>query len=697
MFATLSAKTLLRSVVAAVALIAVGLLTEDAWNALTALSRAERILRVVDVSGPVFTTLINQRTDRSTTMRTWTAAEPITAANRAYLSKLREGEMPALRATLEKLEGLAFTGREQLLPALQRHEQTLLRLQGEYWDGVAKPKSARRAGLAEEYNAEGLAMQATLETVAGNLISGIKLADPAIDQLLQIKQLAWAVRNNGGEGSLLISQGLTAGKLPPEARQRYHRFNGAAQASWEAIEDQLRGMPVSASFQSALAAAKKEFFAPDYAATRERLLTALIDGGKPEMTADEWSPYTVPKLGAMLAVAEVALAEARDRAMATRADAGMAVVLFLVLLAGTGTIAALGLLAISRRVILPLQMLRDAMSRLAAGDLSASVDLGARGDEIGVLAGTFATFRQSLAEKAAADEAQRGVQARTEARQHVIAQHIAGFEAEVGTALAELGGASRSMNQASDEMAGIAERGGAQIRAAATAADDASSNVSGIAAATEELSASIAEITRQVSHAAQITRRAVDETRQTDDTVRGLAESAARIGEVVKLISDIAGQTNLLALNATIEAARAGDAGKGFAVVASEVKSLATQTAKATEEIASQISAVRSVTEAAVTAIKQIGTTIGEVSTVATAIAAGVEEQGASTQEIARNTQEAARRTRDMTQTIATVAEGAATTQTNTSAVRSAADSVGTSADRLRLRVDQFLDGIRAA
>ena len=302
-----------------------------------------------------------------------------------------------------------------------------------------------------------------------------------------------------------------------------------------------------------------------------------------------------------------------------------------------------------------------------------------------------------MAGKAAAEAAQHAVHARSAARRLEVEHRLAAFETEVGTALTALGDASRTMTHASAGMADTARHGTLHIEEATTAADDASSHVSGIAAATEQLSASICEITRQVSHAARITDRAVEETRQTDDTVRGLAESAARIGEVVKLISDIAGQTNLLALNATIEAARAGDAGKGFAVVASEVKSLATQTAKATEEIATQISAVRTVTAAAVTAIKQIGTTIDEVSRVATAIAAGVEQQGASTQEIARNTQEAARRTMDVTMTIASVTQAAASAETNATAVRTAALAVGTGAAQLRSRVSQFLGDIRAA
>ncbi|MEI9984892.1 MAG: methyl-accepting chemotaxis protein [Aliidongia sp.] len=198
-----------------------------------------------------------------------------------------------------------------------------------------------------------------------------------------------------------------------------------------------------------------------------------------------------------------------------------------------------------------------------------------------------------------------------------------------------------------------------QVRAVAAASEEASSNVQTVAAASEELSASIGEISRQVTHAASIAERAVEETRRTDNTVRGLTETAGRIGEVVKLISNIAGQTNLLALNATIEAARAGEAGKGFAVVASEVKSLANQTAKATEEISAQIAAVQKVTQEAVDAIRSIGGTIGEVSEVATGIASAVEEQGAATQEITRNTQEAARRTREVSETVAGVTDGA--------------------------------------
>jgi methyl-accepting chemotaxis protein len=253
------------------------------------------------------------------------------------------------------------------------------------------------------------------------------------------------------------------------------------------------------------------------------------------------------------------------------------------------------------------------------------------------------------------------------------------------------------MRGASDEMAAVSGRTSQGVQTVAAAANETSDSVTSIAAATEQLSGSINEISRHVGHAASIASRAVEETRTTDTTVRGLAESASKIGEVVRLINDIAGRTNLLALNATIEAARAGDAGKGFAVVASEVKSLATQTAKATEEIARQITDVQSVTDETVQAIRRIATTIDEVNDITTSIAAGVEQQGASTQEIARNVQQAAQRTREMSDTIAAVSRDAQVTDATVRDVKSAAAEVAGGTDTLRQRVDAFLEGIRAA
>jgi methyl-accepting chemotaxis protein len=408
-------------------------------------------------------------------------------------------------------------------------------------------------------------------------------------------------------------------------------------------------------------------------------------------------PYTVSRLGAMLDVAESALDTAHDHAATSRDAAALRLALMSALLLVAILLSGAGMMAVSRRVIRPLHVLRDAMLKLAGGDLSVEAPFTDRKDEIGALAGALAVFRRQATDKATIEQDQQRQNTLAAERQRAVEAHIGSFDAQVRNALDALNSASAQMTQASGEMEVISARSNDHARAATVATQDASSNVAGIAAASEELSASIAEINRQVAHATHITGRAVAETRQTDDTVRGLADSAARIGDVVKLIGDIAAQTNLLALNATIEAARAGEAGKGFAVVASEVKSLAKQTAKATGEIASQISAVRDVTGAAVKAIKQIGATIEEVSSVAASIAAAVEQQGASTQEIARNAQAAAGRTQDASQTVMRMSEAADAAGATAQAVKSAAAALGTEAGHLRGQVDNFLSRIRAA
>jgi methyl-accepting chemotaxis protein len=230
--------------------------------------------------------------------------------------------------------------------------------------------------------------------------------------------------------------------------------------------------------------------------------------------------------------------------------------------------------------------------------------------------------------------------------------------------------------------------------AVAAAAEQASTNVQTVASAAEELSSSIAEISRQVSESARIAGQATDQARDTNAKINGLADAAQRIGDVVKLINDIAGQTNLLALNATIEAARAGEAGKGFAVVASEVKSLATQTARATEEIGAKIAEMQSATGQSVGAIGTITQTIGRINEIATTIAAAVEEQGAATKEIARNVQQASAGTAEVTTNITAIVKAAQ--ETNSAAVvTSSAGEVSTQAQGLRSEVERFFERIK--
>jgi methyl-accepting chemotaxis protein len=363
-------------------------------------------------------------------------------------------------------------------------------------------------------------------------------------------------------------------------------------------------------------------------------------------------------------------------------------------------IVSAGLIAwlyVGRRVVGRVTALEAAMRRVADGELDATLP-AASGDEIGAMASALVVFRDNaVAIKEANARALREQAEASEARRRERARIANEFEAQVRSVVETVSAAAAELQANAQVMTATADDASRQTATAAGLSEETSSTVTTIATAAEELSQSIAEITRQVAESTKIAGQAVDEAQRTNGTVRGLAEAAQKIGEVVTLIQAIAGQTNLLALNATIEAARAGEAGKGFAVVASEVKSLAAQTAKATDEIAAQITAIQSATESSVAAISGIDSTITRVSEIANSIAAAVEEQGAATQGIARNVNDAARGTGDMSANIAGVARAAGETGAAASQVLDAAQQLSGEADRLRGAIDRFLGEIRAA
>jgi len=269
------------------------------------------------------------------------------------------------------------------------------------------------------------------------------------------------------------------------------------------------------------------------------------------------------------------------------------------------------------------------------------------------------------------------------------------FESNVKTVVESVASASTEMEMSARSLSFTAEQTSGQSTAVAAASEEASTNVQTVAAAAEQLAQSVEEVGRQVQQSSNIARNAVEEAQRTNEEVEGLATAAEKIGEVVGLINDIASQTNLLALNATIEAARAGEAGKGFAVVATEVKSLADQTATATDEISSQIGAIQSATEHAVNAIKGISGTINELSEISAAIASAVEEQSAATREIAQSVEQAAAGTADVSQNIAGVTNGAQQTGEAASQVLEAASELSKQAEALRTQVDGFLVEVR--
>ncbi|MGF3025845.1 methyl-accepting chemotaxis protein [Methylobacterium aquaticum] len=358
--------------------------------------------------------------------------------------------------------------------------------------------------------------------------------------------------------------------------------------------------------------------------------------------------------------------------------------------------AALALL-IGRGITRPIDQLSGAMRALAGGDLDTAVPAQGRRDEIGAMAGTVRVFREALVAK---DEADRTAAAEAAAKAERAARLEAvtrAFEANVVAMTETLGEAAAGMEATARTMTQAAETTNGCSAEVAGAAEQTLANVQMVAAASEELSVSIGGIAAQVAQSSDIARDAVDQARRTDETVRRLVKSADQIGDIVALISSIAGQTNLLALNATIEAARAGEAGRGFAVVAAEVKELANQTSRATAEIAQQIGHIQETTGGVVQAIQDISGVIERMSEIAEGVAGAVDQQGTATQEIARNVQHAAQGTQAVTTGIVAVQREAGSTGAAAAEVLGAADRLGRYAGELEREVAVFLEGVKAA
>lgn len=346
----------------------------------------------------------------------------------------------------------------------------------------------------------------------------------------------------------------------------------------------------------------------------------------------------------------------------------------------------------------PIRRIGVVLLALAQGDKSVEVPYSTRGDEVGDAARAAKTFKENLIRIEQMEAAQKDAEAAAAAARKATMLKLADeFQAAIGGIVNTVSSASAQLESAAGTLTTTADNTQELSSMVAAASEEASANVGAVASATEEMSASVLEIGRQVQDSSRIAAEAVRQAENTDARITELSQAASRIGDVVKLITAIAEQTNLLALNATIEAARAGDAGRGFAVVASEVKALAAQTAKATDEITTQIAGMQVATHESVSAIKEIGATIARISDIAQTVAATLEEQGAATMEIARNVGEAAKGTAEVASKITDVSHGASATGAASGQVLSSARSLSSESGLLKAEVGKFLDTVRAA
>ena len=366
---------------------------------------------------------------------------------------------------------------------------------------------------------------------------------------------------------------------------------------------------------------------------------------------------------------------------------GMLVVLMLI-----GS-ALFSVLTIAR----PIRRIGEVLLELANGNKAVEIPFTERGDEVGDNARAARTFKDNLIRIERMEAEQKDLQAAAAAQRKAEMIKLAdAFQAAVGGIVDTVSSASSQLEAAAGTLSGTAEETQQLSGMVASASEEASANVGAVASAAEEMSASVTEISRQVHDSSRIAGEAVKQAERTDVRINELLQAAGRIGDVVKLITAIAEQTNLLALNATIEAARAGESGRGFAVVASEVKALAAQTAKATDEIGTQITGMQAATQDSVGAIKEIGATITHIADIATTIAATVEEQGAATAEIARNVSEAAKGTAEVAEKITQVNRGASATGSASAQVLASARLLSKESGNLKTEVENFLSPARA-
>jgi methyl-accepting chemotaxis protein len=533
------------------------------------------------------------------------------------------------------------------------------------------------------------------------MVSGMKRIDDSYSDLIdrEAHGAVWAARGN----STLIDLGSTALRIlgatdAPEAidqikslaplqQQFNERFGQVRQAVDDpAVLAKLR--QVETGFAEAHGVAEeigKLIVAGESAAAQvmmDQKFKPVIDHARPEMRA----------------VVETLVSTMEARSGATSAHADTIRVTAMAILAGAIVISVLlGLWIAMTGMVRPVSRLNLAMGGLARGDWSIEVPGTARRDELGAMARTVEVFKTN----GIAAETQRAEQDAEQQRQIDrgvrIETRVAAFEAVIAGVVNTVSSASTELESTAQAMASTAEETTRQSSTVAAASEQATENVQMVAAATEELSASVREIGQQVTNSSSMIREAVQQADRSNEQVRGLTTAAEKIGDVVKIISDIAGQTNLLALNATIEAARAGDAGKGFAVVASEVKALANQTARATEDIRVQIDAIQHASRSSAQSIQDIAATISRVNEAATMIASAVEQQGAATQEIARNVAQAAQGTQDVSGTIGGVSQAAQETGAAAAQVLASAGELSRNGEALSAQVQAFLAEVRAA
>jgi methyl-accepting chemotaxis protein len=636
--------------------------------------------------------------ERVDTNNALSANEPAGPATLASITQHRDLLKRNFESALPTIERLQFPGKELLVSNLNAAQQKADLYRHRADEAIRLPLAQRDDALRRDFiPVLSKSADAALDLWFAALYSTSK-DDAVLARLAPIKEIGWRMRDLGGRERSQVAAAIVAGTaISPERIAEIGQLRARVDVLWEQLRHQTEEFEVSPAVKQAVEVARDLYFG-QFRSLADEMRRIGDTGGKYPLNADIFVSKTTPLLASLLEVLYAASSASEDHAAEVQQRSARNFIIAMALLVLGVLLIGVCVFVVLARVTRPLSALSKAVERLAANDTSVAIPVSNRSDEIGLLGLALNRFKESLIESSRLREEQAALeQGQVTERRQMLNGLADEFVATLGGVVETVSTSAQHLESTAGTLADTAESTQKLSAEVANASELASRNVTSVANAAEELTSSVREIARQVRHSSDITRQAVDQAASADARINELSTAAARIGDVVKLISAIADQTNLLALNATIEAARAGEAGRGFAVVAQEVKLLAGQTSKATEDIAAQITGMQSITAGSVAAIEQVSATIVHISEIAASIAAAVAEQGSATQEISRNIAQAAGGTTQVATSIVKVDRRATETESASSQLLTSARDLARNGERLKSEVNRFMERVRMA